>query len=497
VASARAYLRQRAEIFGSGRSVDLAVTQVDALGDSSHVRFRQLYRDVPVWGTAVAVHLDGQGQVRFADVDVRPELELETTPALSPAEAEARAEATLAAEMPRREIEGPDAMAGAPARGRPSSTPELGIEARVGQPRLAYRVLLATAEPADWEVSVDALTGAILRRVDLLRFASGDGLVADENLLTTPVPAMRTLVDLAGNGLLQGKDVSVFSFVGFKGRTMKRQRLSRAPDGQFTAAPADPRFDEQMLYYHVCRARAFFRRAFGAGPRGGALPATAHIMVAVGKVGGVAGTQGPPVPMRPLDGAYYSPAQNALFFGDGSGTIAGGLNSTSRDADVICHEFAHSVIDRIVDLGRRPNDFGRALDEGYADYFAGTMNNDPEIGEYAAGYAGGLRSLANGHRFPDDVNYPVTGAPEAHWTGMIWGGTCWEARAALGPAVADALVFRSLYYQPDHRADFATAARGLLEADHALYQDAYEAILRQILANRGLPAPQTTPAAGS
>src|SRR5262249_19229408 len=144
-----------------------------------------------------------------------------------------------------------------------------------------------------------------------------------------------------------------------------------------------------------------------------------------------------------------------------------------------------------------PNDFGRALDEGYADYFAGTINNDPEIGEYAAGYAGGLRSLANGHRFPDDVNYPVTGAPEAHWTGMIWGGTCWEGRAALGPAVADALVFRSLYYQPDHRADFATAARGLLEADHALYQDAHEAVLRQILANRGLPAPQTTPAAGS
>src|SRR5262249_58797822 len=122
-------------------------------------------------------------------------------------------------------------------------------------------VLLAAGEPAGWGVSVDALTGAILRRVDLLRFASGDGLVADENLLTTPVPAMRPLVDLAGNGLLQGKDVSVFSFAGFKGRTMKRQRLSRAPDGQFTAAPANPGFDEQMLYYHICRSRAFFRRA--------------------------------------------------------------------------------------------------------------------------------------------------------------------------------------------------------------------------------------------
>jgi bacillolysin len=478
VAAARAYLEQRRkEIFGSVRGVDLAVMQVDALGDSSHVRFRQQYRGVPVWGTSVSVHMDALGQVRLAYVDVRPDLALGTSPlplpALSPAEAVARAEATLPAQMPQRDEEG----AGPP--------PPLGIEARAGEPRLAYRVLLATAEPADWEVSVDALSGAVIRRADLLRHAEGSGLVADENLLTTPVPAMRALVDLTGNGLLQGPGVSVFSFAGFKGRTMQRQRLSRAPDGEFTAAPDDPRFDEQMLYYHACRARAYFRSAFGAVPRGGALPATAHVMEVVGEE------------TRPLDGAYYSPSQNALLFGDGAGRAAGGLNSTSRDADVICHEFSHSVMFRIVDMAHQADDSGRALEEGYADYFAGTMNDDPEIGEYTAGSPAGLRSLANSHRYPDDVNYPVTGAPQAHWTGMIWGGTCWEARAALGPAVADALVFRSLYYQPDHRADFATAARALLEADHSLYQGAHDAVLREVLARRGLPAPQPAPAAGS
>jgi Zn-dependent metalloprotease len=480
VSTARAYLKQRhPELFG-GRGGELAVDRVDVLGGSSHVRFHQEYRGVPVWGAAVSVHMDALGRVRLAYVDVRPDLELATTaPALSPAEAAARAEATLAGEVARRDPE--DAEAGASA----SPPPALGIENRAGQPRLAYRVLLATGEPADWEVSVDAQTGAVIRRVDLLRRADGAGLVADENLLTTPVPGMRDLVDLAGNGLLQGAGVSIFSFAGFKGSAMQRQRLSRAPDGQFTAAPDDPRFDEQMLYYHASRARAYFRGTFGAGPRGGALPATAHLMQAAGK-----GT-------RPLDGAYYSPAENALFFGDGAGRAAGGLNSTSRDADVICHEFSHSVMFRIVDMARQPDDFGRALEEGYADYFAGTMNNDPEIGEYAAGSPAGLRSLANSHRYPEDVNYPLTGAPEAHWTGMIWGGTCWDVRAALGPAVADALVFRSLYYQPDHRADFATAARALLEADHALYQESHVATLRGILAARGLPMPQPAPAAGS
>jgi bacillolysin len=479
IAAARAFLGQRYPEISRGRGGELVVDRVDVLGSSSHVRFRQEYRGVPVWGAAVSVHMDAVGRVRLAYVDVRPGLELATGAALPPAEAVAQAEATLAGEVARREPE--DAEAGASA----SPPPALGIETRAGRPRLAYRVLLATGEPADWEVSVDAQTGAVIRRVDLLRRADGAGLVADENLLTTPVPGMRDLVDLAGNGLLQGTGVSVFSFAGFKGGTMQRQRLSRAPDGQFTAAPDDPRFDEQMLYYHASRARAYFRGTFGAGPRGGALPATAHLMQAVGK-----GT-------RPLDGAYYSPAENALFFGDGAGRAAGGLNSTSRDADVICHEFSHSVMFRIVDMARQPDDFGRALEEGYADYFAGTMNNDPEIGEYAAGSPAGLRSLANSHRYPDDVNYPVTGAPEAHWTGMIWGGTCWDVRAALGPAVADALVFRSLYYQPDHRADFATAARALLEADHALYQESHVAILRGILASRGLPMPQPAPAAGS
>jgi Zn-dependent metalloprotease len=246
-----------------------------------------------------------------------------------------------------------------------------------------------------------------------------------------------------------------------------------------------------MIYYHVSRARAYFRGAFGAGPRGGALPATAHVMQAAGKT---AGTQPGPGPARPMDGAYYSPAQNALFFGDGAGRAAGGFNSTSLDADVICHESSHAVIFRIVDMGRRPDDFGRALEEGYADYFAGTINNDPEIGEYTVGSPGGLRSLSNDHRYPDHVNYPLTGAPQAHWTGMIWGGTCWQIRAALGPAVADALVFRSLYYQPDHRADFATAARALLEADNAVYRGAHDAVLRQVLAHRGLAAAQPAPA---
>ena len=70
---------------------------------------------------------------------------------------------------------------------------------------------------------------------------------------------------------------------------------------------------------------------------------------------------------------------------------------------------------------------------------------------------------------------------------MIWGGACWDLRQALGAAVADRLVFHSIYYQPDDgSAALQTGALGLLQADQELYGGNHQAAIRQVMERRGI-----------
>lgn len=309
--------------------------------------------------------------------------------------------------------------------------------------------------------------------------AEGAGVILDENPYTTPDTTRRPFRHLDGSGLLKGAFADVWS-VRNDGCTIEDVRLSRAADHQFTAGPGDPRFDEQMLYYHVTAAHDYFRATFGFTERDHPLWVQAHVPQ----------LDGDRCPEGGLDQALYSPSVDGLFFGDGTGLVHGGWNASSRDADLIYHEYTHAVVNRIVaNLSGEGgyNVLGHALSEGYADYFACTINNDPDFGEYVSALVRGLRSLENTRRYPDDIIDPDFLKPEAHWIGMIWGGACWDLRTKLGAAVTDRLVFQSIYYQPDDgNADLKTGAMGVLQADQDLHSGAHQALIRQVMERRGI-----------
>jgi Zn-dependent metalloprotease len=475
VDGAAEFLARHARMLLGKRGVEeLQLSHVDTLPTSSHVRYQQIYRGLPVWGARLSVHLDAQGQVRMLQSSIRPEIETDTRPALTAADALRAAQGAI----PRASVWGKPQVA-------------LGVLPRADGARLAYRVEFATRQPADWRFFIDAQSGAILSRMSLLRRAEadagadrsaplpGEGLVVDENPYTTPELVHRPFRYLDGSGILKGAFADVWS-VRTDGCAMQDVRLSQAADDRFTAGPGDPRFDEQMLYYHVTRAHDYFRSSFGFTGRDHPLRVVAHVPE----------LDGNGCPAGGMDQAMYSPSADALFFGDGTGYANGGHHPYSRDADVIDHEYTHAVVDRIVgNLSGEVNYniFGQALEEGYADYFACTINNDPDMGEYTAALIRGMRCLENSHRYPDDVIYPTFHGPEPHWTGMIWGGACWDLRKALGAAVADQLVFHSIYYQSDDgSADLQTGAMGVLQADQELYGGEHQAVIRQVMQRRGL-----------
>jgi Zn-dependent metalloprotease len=515
-AAAAFVAEHRKMLLGDRSPAELQLHDVQQLATSSHVRYQQLYRGLPVWGARLSVHTN-VGGYRMVHSSVRPRLQLDPSPVLKPADAvraalgapaaalcapAARSMPPAAALLSEREQSEHRARAQRPPSGS-AATPErersehraraerassgsaatttLGVLPLPDGARLVYRV-----DAVDFRFFVDARSGAILKKLDRRKSTQDEGSVVDENLLTTPQLVTRAFPYLnhtGQSGYLSGAFANIWTFdrVDWSGDYFVwGKRLSQESDYHFTAQPTDGRFDEQMAYYHVNRAHDYFRGAFGFTGRDDMMAIFVHVPEIDWKNKKVRGA---------LDNAYYHPYFDALFFGDGTGVARGGINPTSRDSDVIYHEYTHAVMGRIVpDLSWEKNDYGGALQEAYADYFACTLNNDPDMGEYSMGNLRGMRTMQHRFRYPDDVDDPHIGEPEEHWTGKIWGGACWDLRQKLGPAVADQVIFHSMYYLPeDGTATFEKAAQAVAAADEERYAGAHKAVIREVMAARGIP----------
>lgn len=128
-----------------------------------------------------------------------------------------------------------------------------------------------------------------------------------------------------------------------------------------------------------------------------------------------------PVRVNQMDycNAYWD--GNGITLGAGQGTC----NDLAMFADVIYHEYGHGI----VDFQYRPYYPSGAMHEGFADYTACTITNEPYIGEGIIG-GGYFRNLDNSLRYPEDL----TG--EVHDDGRIIGGALWHMRENLWPDVA-------------------------------------------------------------
>ncbi len=112
--------------------------------------------------------------------------------------------------------------------------------------------------------------------------------------------------------------------------------------------------------------------------------------------------------------------------------------NTGRLADVVYHEFGHSLHANSIIPGAGA--FDRALSEGVSDYLAATITADPGMGRGFFFNDNALRHLdpTRDRRWPQDT----TGEP--HNDGEIIGGTLWDLRKAMiaefgaGPGVAKA-----------------------------------------------------------
>ncbi len=468
--AARAFLHEQPSL----GSVELSTRARLPSVVGTTVRFDQTWQGLPVFGASAAVRMSDDGHVTVATSTLVGRIGLATaTPAMSSADALA-----LAASLTRQTTAAVRA-------------PVLGVLASGAAPQggwLVWQVDVATGRGGT-RLVLDAATGDVRVRQPLGRDAKGKVYPVD--FAATPSPATVDLLDLDPLNATQLRgyqgQLAVYQYTGgdyYQTEYSGTPVVASNSDGDFLYDPpttptndTDP-FAAVNSYYHIHRIRNFYTSTLGVDM---SAPTWQLGVVANALDGG-----------SPLDNAFFSPlgmgsppTPNLIAIGQGSQL------DFAYDSDIFIHEFTHYAAHNAINYndGQFEFDaygitaFGGSIDEGTADYFACTVNNDPLLGG---------ATLAE---YTRDLSAPSATCPEGltgetHEDGKIIGTASWAIRQLIGPALADPMIWSgmTLLHKGSSLQDFATGvlktadamvAAGKVTADQ-------RAQIEAVFASRGL-----------
>jgi len=257
------------------------------------------------------------------------------------------------------------------------------------------------------------------------------------------------LTNLDGSGYLVGDWANVRSSTG---------PLAFETDESFLYTRHDDRFEQVMAYYWVTQSQLYIQ-SLGFG------------------------TDFDPINMESqdvrintwgVDNSYSWDKHDVLRFGKG------GVDD-AEDADVILHEYGHSMHDSQVP-GYGVGAEAGAIGEGFGDYWAATVaqvfapSSDPacvadwDSVSYTSGTPHCLRRLDTTLKYAD-----LDG--RIHRDGQVWSHALWNIRTALGNQLGDTIILRAQFdFAPDttmRQAAQATVAVAALYGVAAQVQAAF------------------------
>jgi zinc metalloprotease ZmpB len=271
-----------------------------------------------------------------------------------------------------------------------------------------------------------------------------------------------TLNDLDGSGSLTGAYVVVKSNTG---------KAAAATDGAYTAYHRDvDQFEQVMGYYWVTTAQHYIQHlGFGT-----TLPPVnqRQIELRIDQFGG--------------DNSFFRPDKANITLGKG------GVDD-AEDAEVIVHEYGHSVQDgQVTGFGTTPE--SGAIGEAFGDYLSvavtswatGVPTTTPEAcvadwdsTSYTSTVPHCLRRLDGNKHYPEDI------VGEVHADGEIWSRALWDIRNALGDTKASTLIIDAQFsFTVD--ISFSAAAQATVATAQRLYGTAAANTVRAAFATRGI-----------
>jgi Zn-dependent metalloprotease len=451
--SARSFLSQNASLFKLNNTADLDLERDFESTIGKHIIFDQHYRGVPVYGAQMAVHFNRNGEIIAVNNTYEPAVALDSVePRFSSFRATVRASMLLGSNP-----------------SSPSSA-KLVVYGVNDSFALAWRIEIT--DGPTWEVFVDANDGRLLSEpVDINRYATGTGQVYRVNAIVatqdnslrdngdaaSAVPASAymvvTLQGLDGNGFLDG---------AFASSAGTKKRVSD-PGNLFMFDRSNDGFSETMGYYYLDYAQRYIQ-SLGFNNVN-----NRQQVFSVNRF--------------KQDNSFYSPSSKELTFG------LGGVDD-AEDAEVILHEYGHSIQDNQVPGFGRTLEAG-AMGEGFGDYWAGSVS---------AQFSGGFQDLCLAEwdatsysntnppclrRLDSPKHYPENVAGEVHRDGEIWSAALWQIRDSIGTEKADRVIITA-HFLLTPTASFNEGANAIVTTAINLgYKNGQINSIRNILRSRG------------
>ncbi|MGD2116274.1 MAG: FG-GAP-like repeat-containing protein, partial [Acidobacteriota bacterium] len=456
----RELLRIDPEQLGLAKIEHLTPERTDAGTGTWQIFYHQVYRDLPVDGGSARMTIR-DGRVTSFGSDFRPGVApLATEPELSTGAALQRVRELDPRYLRRKPVASrlivfPEA-AGDQVRYHLAwdltmpevleprdlvdpAAPDRGVRTPTGEPPQPLERI-----PAQWRYLVDAHTGAVIERQNLMRYEDVSGTVTgpvhpevpDDPPETRPLPDLTVTVtqglttttdetDATGSYLIPGLAAGAATLEShFEGPHLRVWNNETAdPDATHATsvtAPAthdwdwasdDPSPDdvETNAFWHIHWIRSWFLQGtpFDVTPD--------------------------PDPMEVFvrDGEYCNAGAGSSGISFGGG-VPGSCEDFSLCSDIAYHEYTHRIVAKVYDdagVSLPYADETGAMNEGWADYFGSTTTEDSGHGE---GCYGG-RDIEPDRRYPDDW------VGEVHSDGLIFSGALWDLRTALGTAFVDEL----------------------------------------------------------
>jgi hypothetical protein len=278
-------------------------------------------------------------------------------------------------------------------------------------------------------------------------------------------PALRrayhrvTLTNLDSSGTLTGDYAKVLSETG-------KPAMDTGSGYIFTRN--QDQFEQTMAYYWITQAQKYIQ-SLGFGST---LPAVnkRQQLARVDQFGG--------------DNSFYRNGTGKLTITYGKGGV-----DDAEDAEVIVHEYGHSVQDDQVPGFGNTLESG-AIGEAFGDYLAVTVSatyaptaDEPCVADwdstsYTIDVPHCLRRVDTNKHYPEDL------VGEVHADGEIWSRALWDMRNSLGAKLADTIIIRAQFgFTPDISMRDA-AAQTIRTA--ALYSSKAATATRAAFAARGL-----------
>ncbi|HMS83932.1 MAG TPA: M36 family metallopeptidase [Nitrospira sp.] len=461
--SARQFLSSQAALLKLDAALSGFVLESDRTTPMGHVySFAQMAEGIPVYRGELKIHFDRHGHVvGLTNTSVPTEKLPMRVPSLDTEQAIQAAQGHIPRGLSEKDGE----------EDIPRPSAKLVIYGETGTPVVAWEVMIHTAGPT-WQVFVQAQTGKALKSArDLNRYLNGTGQVFQVNAVVAtqtnslsdqkdaasavPQAAYRlvTLPGLDGSGFLDGTYASSSASKRRVSSAIQTFGFDRSSDG----------FSETMAYYYLDYAQRYIQSL-------GLLTVNNRQQVFS-------------VDRYKKDNSFYQSSTKRITYG------TGGVDD-AEDADVVWHEYGHSILDNQVP-GYGTTLEADSIGEGFGDYWAGTLGaqlsggfQDACLAEWdATSYSSTSPPCLR--RLDGTKHYPESVVGEVHDDGEMWSAALWQIRGAIGASKADMVILQHHFLLTDDTS-FNQAANALVTAAIGLgYSTSDVNIIRTVLQNRG------------